>query len=468
MVGSEQVEFQRSHRLNGVRGFYTFPSLLKVAERSAWSKAARRFPLRRETSLSTAQTNARKTPVRTWHRGGSRHQVSCGASIAEGATLKIAYFVHDLTDPAVKRRVSMFKAGGAEVLLTGFRRGAVPTSVDGIVPYDLGQTADARFVARLSATMRHALLGRRLRHRIAGADVIVARNLEMLAIAQSVRGRRTAVPLVYECLDIHRLMLSPGPAGVALRTIEGALSRNASLLMTSSPAFVTNYFEPRSSVNLPVVLVENKVFLGQADVPDPPPGTRLDIGSWKIGWFGAIRCAKSFAILSAVTRRLEGRLSVIIRGRPAYSEFSDFDAMVAAEPFISFEGPYRNPDDLMAIYGEVDFAWVIDFFEEGLNSEWLLPNRLYESGWAGTIPIVRDATATGQWLARQGAGVRLPNDLVESLVGFFRELAPAQIDRLTTELAQIDPSNWICTQAECRDLVGRLTTRDLHGSRPTT
>jgi len=95
-------------------------------------------------------------------------------------------------------------------------------------------------------------------------------------------------------------------------------------------------------------------------------------------------------------------------------------------------------------------------------------NRLYESGWAGTIPIVRDATATGQWLARQGAGVRLPNDLVESLVGFFRELAPAQIDRLTTELAQIDPSNWICTQAECRDLVGRLTTRDLHGSRPTT
>ena len=45
----------------------------------------------------------------------------------------------------------------------------------------------------------------------AGADVVLARNLEMLIIAS--RARNLYAPraaLVYECLDIHRLLLSQG------------------------------------------------------------------------------------------------------------------------------------------------------------------------------------------------------------------------------------------------------------------
>jgi len=36
--------------------------------------------------------------------------------------MKIAYIVHDLTDAAVKKRVTMFRAGGAGLTLAGFRR----------------------------------------------------------------------------------------------------------------------------------------------------------------------------------------------------------------------------------------------------------------------------------------------------------------------------------------------------------
>ena len=36
--------------------------------------------------------------------------------------LHILYFVHDLADPAVRRRVLMLQAGGALVTLAGFRR----------------------------------------------------------------------------------------------------------------------------------------------------------------------------------------------------------------------------------------------------------------------------------------------------------------------------------------------------------
>ena len=108
---------------------------------------------------------------------------------------------------------------------------------------------------------------------------------------------------------------------------------------------------------------------------------------WKIGWFGALRCRKSLELLAAFTRQMDGRFEVVLRGRPAYSEFDDFDGLVAAEPYIRFAGPYRNPEDLAAIYGEVHFSWAIDFFEEGLNSSWLLPNRLYEGCRFGAVPI---------------------------------------------------------------------------------
>ncbi|MCP1561099.1 UNVERIFIED_ORG: succinoglycan biosynthesis protein ExoL [Methylobacterium sp. SuP10 SLI 274] len=371
-------------------------------------------------------------------------------------SVRIAYFVHDLNDPAVRRRIRMFKAGGAEIYLAGFRRGLPVTSIEGVPAHDLGRTADGRFLKRVAATAWAALNGSRWAGGVEGADLIVARNLEMLAVAQAVRGGRTRIPVIYECLDIHRLMLSQGPAGRGLRWLEGALARRSAALITSSPAFVENYFEPHSQVGLPVELVENKVFIEQAL---PPPAARTNRGDgapWRIGWFGAIRCLKSFRILSAVSRRLDGALEVVLRGRPAHREFPDFDAMIAAEPYMRFEGPYRNPEELPRIYGEVDFAWVIDFFEEGQNSEWLLPNRLYESGWVGTVPIALERTAIGHWLAARRIGLCLGDDLETALTETLQALDREQFRSLQEAVGARVTEDWVHTPTECRHLIARL------------
>ena len=98
--------------------------------------------------------------------------------------LHVLYLVHDLVDPAVRRRVMMLKAGGAKVTLAGFRRarGAAAEFGD-IAPIDLGVTRDGRFAQRLAAVARAALtLGAKLRG-VAKPDLIIGRNLEMLALA---------------------------------------------------------------------------------------------------------------------------------------------------------------------------------------------------------------------------------------------------------------------------------------------
>ena len=72
----------------------------------------------------------------------------------------------------------------------------------------------------------------------------------------------------------------------------------------------------------------------------------------------------------------------------------------------------HRASDLPRLYGDMHFAWAVDFYEAGSNSDWLLPNKLYEAGLFGAVPIACRDVATGAWLAERGVGVLLEGDLV--------------------------------------------------------
>lgn len=378
--------------------------------------------------------------------------------------LHILYLVHDLSDPAVRRRIMMLAAGGARVTLAGFRRTEMPVgAVAGVVPIDLGMTADGKFLARAATLSAAAVRLRSSLSRIDAPDLIIGRNLEMLALAgraQALFGG--AAPIVYECLDIHRLLLRGDALGRGMRAAERALARKASLLITSSPAFVRQYFTPRGQFDGPVMLLENKVLALDA-VPEAPRTQRVLTAPIRIGWFGALRCRRSLALLSAFTRRGEGRFEVVLRGRPAHTEFGDFEKEVAEEPHLSFQGPYRNPEDLASIYGEVHFTWAIDFFEAGQNSDWLLPNRLYEGGRHGVVPIAMAGTETARFLSERGIGLILPQPTPEALEELLAPIdAPAYAAARLAVAAEPDRA-WIADEADCRALVERLEAL-VHGA----
>ena len=149
----------------------------------------------------------------------------------------------------------------------------------------------------------------------------------------------------------------------------------------------------------------------------------------------------------------DGDIEVIIRGRPSDAMFPDFEAAIAGAPHIRFEGPYRNPQDLPAIYGEVHFNWAIDYYEDGLNSSWLLPNRIYEGSAYGAVPIALARVETASWLARQGIGVVLDEPLDERLAGFFASLDEGVFSRLAGEVASLPRARLVDERSDCRELV---------------
>jgi len=371
---------------------------------------------------------------------------------------KILVLAHDLSDPAISRRVSMLKMGGATVKVGGFYRSATPIeNVCDCTTVNFGRTHNGGFIKRCIAVLREILFLHRHRALFVDTDIILARNLEMLAIA--VRGQRLTPMrpvIVYEVLDIHRLLLGKNSVGSLLRAFEGRLTRHASALLTSSPAFITYYFEQISNIKLPAHLVENKLLTMAQNLPTVGANQRQKAPPWRIGWYGIIRCKESLDILRDLVRQGDGKIEVVIRGRPALDQIEDFHERVADESGLRFDGPYKNPDDLAALYNNVHFTWTIDMYEAGQNSSWLLPNRLYEGGAFGAVPIAIDGLETSNFIKRLGIGVSLQHPLGATLVDFFSKLTLEKYFELESAVKNVPRSVWAHDDEDCQNLVDYL------------
>ena len=374
--------------------------------------------------------------------------------------MKLAYLVHDLGDPAVERRVRQLRAGGVEVALAGFHRAATPpATVAGVPAVPMGRTENARLLRRVGTVLAAAARPGPWLEVLRGAEVVLARQLEMLSLGA--RARALAAPraaLVYECLDIHRLMLSPGPPGRLLRGLEGSLLRRTQLLLVSSPAFLENHFRRAYDRLPPSELVENRVLeeeLAPEVLAGPPPPPAAG-PPWRIGWFGVLRCRRSLEVLAGLARRHAGRVEVVLRGRPALDALGDLDAVLAATPGMRFEGPYDRKRDLAAMYGAVHFTWAIDFYEAGANSDWLLPNRLYEGGAHGAVPLAMRGVETGRWLQRHGCGVMLDEPLPEALDALFSGMTAERWESERRAAAAVPRSAYVDRPAAAERLAGLL------------
>ncbi|MGL4237196.1 glycosyltransferase family 2 protein [Tabrizicola sp.] len=363
--------------------------------------------------------------------------------------MRVLYLAHDLDDSAIWRRHEMLRLGGADVTLAGFRRGEGALSGPAVV---LGRTRNGRMVSRVLSVLRTMAAPPERLLQGPAPDVVLARNLEMLVLAVSLRRQFPQARVVYELLDVHRLLLGDGAVSKALRAVEARLLRRTSLVIISSPGFQRGYLEPFRRPVPEVMLVENKPL---ATAPVPPAPVMAD-GPIRIGWFGILRCAWSLAALDRLTRAAPGRYRVTLRGRPALDVLPDFHEVVSSNADFSYLGPYRWPDDLAQIYAGVDLAWLIDRYEAGGNSDWLLPNRLYEGGLHGAIPLALAGTETADRLRTLGIGVIVERPLAEAVDTALATLDRPSLAPFQEAVRALPRATWEAVPDDCRALVARL------------
>lgn len=356
------------------------------------------------------------------------------SEIPEDRPLKLLVFGFDAAEAAQIRRMRSYLDCGFEVTAFMMRRANMNLDFEpfwnNIHLYDTENENPSRRIASIIGSVAKVWSHRA---KLSGTDVIVARNLDMLAIAAVARSMiRPRPPLIYECLDIHGLMTDQGRKGRAMRALERRLLSQTSSLIVSSPAFIREYFGPVQGWDGPFSLVENKLWIEDGGPERPTPPSATPPADWTaerpmvLGWVGTLRCAQSLAILAEVADRFGPRLQVALHGVVHHHAIPDFDAIVAARPNMTWHGAYDYPGDLAEIYGHCDLIWSQDLWQWGTNSSWLLPNRIYEASYFGCPSLAIDGSETGRRVA-EGIGWTIPEPTPEALATLLERLSPAEV-----------------------------------------
>ena len=286
----------------------------------------------------------------------------------------VAYFGHDVSDAAIKRRVGAFRGDGLNVI--GFMKRRSDNAEADWQNVDLGRTHDGALLSRVFSIFTGVFRTWKARKELKSADAIIARNLDMLACAVMARAvSGSSAPIVYECLDVHRLMCRDDFIGRTMRRIEAWLMTRVSGLMVSSPAFLSEYFEKYHADAYRSRLVENRLVPEMLDELHGKAGERAtpladnDVlpDKLRLGWVGILRCSRSLDIICHLAAQFPDRLQIDLHGIPSGVELPDFEDRIAPYDNIVFHGRYRSPEDLDWIYGNMDLVWSIDFMEAGYN-----------------------------------------------------------------------------------------------------
>lgn len=345
-----------------------------------------------------------------------------------GSTKPIAFFAHERNDARVRKRIAALQAQGREVIGFTFHRVRdkmdVPTTWENV---HLGTTYNRRYFQRLVAFTSCLGILWKHRDRLANCASIYAVNTDNAVLALIARFfSGCQIPLVLELADIQPAMTGNSLVSKFLRIVERAVLKRSKMLVTTSPGFVRNYFEPVQHYAGRIMLLENKVYPSHGLPPSASTSMAPTASGrpWVIGCFGALRCQRSLELMHGLAQNLDGRVSFVLRGYPAGTLADDFRKLLGNLPNLRFLGPYSYPDDLAELYEGIDFNWAFDMSDPNGNSAWLLPNRIYEGGCFGVPAIAGENTETGRWITKNGLGWTFPEPLEDHLAEFLTTITP--------------------------------------------
>jgi len=368
---------------------------------------------------------------------------------------KIIYFAPDCTDSAVIKRALTFQSIGMDILSFSFRRNRFNNDY---VPewnnIELGKIADRSLLSRLFILF--SILNKFLRERkdLRYSDYYYARNLDMGILAFIARFITLGkAKIIYEVLDIHELMTKKNVKGILLRYIEKYILSKSYKLVVSSQRFMDNYFIPYQNYKGKVFLLENKSFpINGFDYNRVYSANKIMGKPWVIGWFGTLRCKKSLLILQHLAKIFKEEIIIYMRGYPAKIGMDLFLEIIKKHDNIIYDGEYKAPDDLKMLYDKVHFNWCIDLIDINANSDWLLPNRIYEGGLYGVPAIALSSQYIGEYVKKNGFGYVLDDPIEESLINMFNHLNSEDYNSMRDNIANLPDGAFVDTDENIKEL----------------
>ena len=365
----------------------------------------------------------------------------------------IFFFAYDAFEPTIIKRMLSFSSEGYSIFSFSMKRkNFVPSFQPTWPDVHLGYSENEKYLIRLIRMVKAVI--RSLGHwtLLKKCQVIYARNMDMCAIALLVKWLGpTSAPIVYECLDVRPILTGSGFASKLFRLAERFILSKCSLLVVSSPRYITDYFEKIQGYSGRVLVLENKLWFPNEIISRPRakdllPAPAAPRDKWVLGWFGTLRCERTLSLLLDLIDALPNKVEVLIRGVPIRSMLPNFDEKINNRQGVIYGGAYKNPQDLLDIYSKVHFIISQDF-SDGVNSDWLLPNRIYEGSYFGCVSLAGKRSETGRKIESIGIGWALEDPFEGNLVKFLASLSSEEYLEKRKQVLQI-PSRYFVQEPE--------------------
>lgn len=367
-----------------------------------------------------------------------------------------------------------FRDVGCSVVSFSFERAGYNTDYDPEwLNISLGSVSHGAYYRRIMTLLKSLPLLARGRAIVREASFLYATNLDQAFLALFAKViARSDVPVVYEVADIRSVLVRDGVVGGFARWLERVVLRRTSMLVVTSPAFIEHFFSAIQGFAGPYYLWENKVY----GAVMPPRESILRQGAliprhrggreWVIGYFGVLRCRRSISLITTLAKQLAGRIRFVLRGIIEEADRKLVEDAISAGASITLGGSFESPRDLAELYGQVDLVWGLELVDEAHNSRWLLPNRLYESGYFRLPIVAPSGFEVGRYVEQKGMGWTLPEPFGESLRRFFETLSDTDYEVVRGRLHAL-PDDTFAGCEEARELCD-LMDAQRRGGRKTT
>ncbi len=279
------------------------------------------------------------------------------------------------SQPRYRKRIKALLSEGFDVSSLFFERNYFKGEEIPCPSICIGNLSHGGYLGRFFTLLKAAY---KVRKHTDNTQTLYCFGMDMLFLA-FLAGRSNR-KVVYEIADIRPVVLEKSLRGIATRTIERLLLRTVDILVVTAPGYISGYYSNLLSTKaMPECLViENKIG-GQELPPVKDYVAANEQDRINIGYFGLLRCPRSWAVLKQLVSQHPEKFSIAVYGRP----IAPPDLAKQAEEIkeISYHGEYLWPTDLQKMYDSVDVVWACYPFGQKIpgNWQWAMTNRFYES-----------------------------------------------------------------------------------------
>ena len=173
-----------------------------------------------------------------------------------------------------------------------------------------------------------------------------------------------------------------------------------------------------------------------------------------IGYFGVIRCERSWSLLKKLVKDSAGRVVLNVYGVPI--NIPSFERDCNEIENLHYYGSYTSPDDLPMIYSSVDLVWVVGL-HGGDNHYWAKRCRYYEAGFFNKPMIGQLNTMDGKIIEQNALGPVFDFTDDQTVINSIKSITKDQLEQWTNNIIKMPENSFVYTDEHAK--LGELMRR---------